>query len=158
VTASAHRSGLIGAAAAIVARLDRLPILFAELFFRAALAVAFWRSGQAKLANWDLTLALFADEYRVPILPSELAAFLATTVEIGAPVALVLGLGVRLAAAAMLGMTLVIQLFVYPGSYPDHLLWAGPLLYLLWRGPGRLSLDHLIRKRCLEPRRHHPQG
>lgn len=152
MTAPAHRSGLIGAAGAIIAGLDRLPIWFAELCFRAALAVAFWRSGQAKLANWDLTLALFADEYRVPILPPEPSAYLATAVEIGAPIALVLGLGTRLAAAAMLGMTLVIQLFVYPGSYPDHLLWAGPLLYLLWRGPGRLSLDHLIRKRCLEPR------
>jgi putative oxidoreductase len=74
-----------------------------------------------------------------------LAAILATALEIAGPVMLTLGLGTRLAAAAMLGMTLVIQLFVYPQSYPDHLLWAGPLLYLLLRGPGAWSVDARIR-------------
>jgi putative oxidoreductase len=70
---------------------------------------------------------------------------MATGVELLAPIMLVLGLGTRLAAAAMLGMTAVIQVFVYPGSYPDHLLWAGPLLYLLLRGPGAWSIDARIR-------------
>jgi putative oxidoreductase len=149
MTMATQRTGLVGLAGSVIAGLDRLPIWVPELFFRAAMAVAFWRSGQTKLANWDLTLALFADEYKVPILPPELAADLAVAVEIGAPVALLLGLGTRAAAAAMLGMTVVIQLFVYPGSYPDHLLWAGPLLYLVWRGPGLLSLDHLLRRHVL---------
>jgi putative oxidoreductase len=83
----------------------------------------------------------------VPLLPPELAATLATTVELTAPILLLLGLATRLGAAAMLGMTLVIQIFVYPENYPDHLLWAGPLLYPVLRGPGPISIDHLIRRR-----------
>ncbi|MGH6933582.1 MAG: DoxX family protein [Dongiaceae bacterium] len=94
-----------------------------------------------------MTILLFKDEYRVPVIPPEIAAYLATMVEHVTPVMLVLGLGARFGAAAMLGMTLVIQLFVYPQSYPDHLLWAGPLLYLIMKGPGVLSLDYLIRRR-----------
>jgi len=89
---------------------------------------------------------LFADIYQVPVLSPAVAAYLATCVEIGGAVLLVLGLATRLGAAAFLGMTLVIQLFVFPESYPDHLLWAGPLLYLLLRGPGAISVDHLIRR------------
>ncbi len=132
---------------ALLAQLDRLPIAIAEIPLRLGIALVFWRSGQTKLANWDLTVLLFREEYRVPVLPPELAAYLATAVEHAAPVMLLLGLGTRAAAAAMLGMTLVIQVFVYPSSYTDHLLWLGPLLYLLLRGPGVLSLDHLIRRR-----------
>lgn len=147
---ASNSAGLRAATASIVATLDRLPLWLPALLFRIALAMTFWRSGQSKLASWDTTLALFAAEYRVPLLPPELAAYLATGVEIAAPIALVLGLGTRIAAAAMLGMTIVIQLFVYPQSYPVHLLWAGPLVYLVWRGPGLLSLDHLIRRRWLE--------
>jgi putative oxidoreductase len=85
----------------------------------------------------------------VPLLPPEIAAYLATTVELTTPILLVLGLATRLGAAAMLGMALVIQLLVYPQNYPDHLLWAGPLLYLILRGPGVVSLDHAIRTRFL---------
>jgi len=139
----------VGLAAAALDRLQRLPIAVAEIPLRLGVALVFWRSGRTKLANWDLTVALFQEEYRVPILPPELAAILATGVEHAAPVMLLLGLGTRVAAAAMLGMTLVIQLFVYLQSYPDHLLWLGPLLYLLLRGPGVLSLDHMIRRRFL---------
>ena len=146
-TDSAHATAPIGPARAVLDRLDRLPIAIAEIPLRLGVALVFWRSGQTKTANWDLTVALFQDEYRVPILPPELAAILATAVEHAAPVMLLLGLGTRFAAASMLGMTLVIQLFVYPQSYPDHLLWLGPLLYLLLRGPGVLSLDHLARRR-----------
>lgn len=134
-------------AGSAIRALDRLPLWIPELLFRVAPAVVFWRSGQAKLADWNTTLLLFAEEYRVPLLPPVAAAHLAAAVELTAPIMLVLGLGTRLAAAAMLGMTLVIQLFVYPSSYPDHLLWAGPLIYLLFRGPGPASLDHLLRKR-----------
>jgi putative oxidoreductase len=146
-TDSTRATALAGLARVILDRLDRLPIVLAEIPLRLGVALVFWRSGRTKTANWDLTVALFQDEYRVPILPPELAAILATAVEHAAPVMLLLGLGTRLAAAAMLGMTLVIQIFVYPQSYPDHLLWLGPLLYLLLRGPGALSFDHLIRRR-----------
>jgi len=136
-----------GFSGSILRSLDRLPIWIAEIFLRVGPALVFWRSGQQKLASWDTTILLFENEYNVPLLPPELAAWLATGVEHAAPVMLLLGFGARFAAAAMLGMTLVIQAFVYPGSYPDHLLWMGPLLYILLRGPGLLSIDHLIRRR-----------
>lgn len=126
--------------------LERVPIAIPQLFFRFGMALVFWRSAQSKLASWDTTLQLFQEEYRVPVLPPDIAAYLATTVELATPVLLVLGLATRLGAAAMFGMALVIQLFVYPENYPDHLLWAGPLLYLILRGAGVLSLDHLIRR------------
>lgn len=135
--------------ARIVRWLDGLPIAVAEIFLRAGPALVFWRSGQQKLASWDTTVLLFREEYRVPLLPPEIAAYLATGVEHVAPIMLVLGLGARLGAAAMLGMTMTIQLFVYPESYPSHILWAGPLLYILLRGPGVLSIDHAIRKRVM---------
>lgn len=135
--------------ARIVRWLDGLPIVVAEIFLRAGPALVFWRSGQQKVASWDTTLLLFREEYRVPVLPPELAAYIATGVEHAAPVMLVLGLGARIGAALMLGMTMAIQLFVYPESYPSHILWAGPLLYILLRGPGVLSIDHAIRKRAM---------
>ncbi len=121
--------------------LERLPLSVPLLMARGALAAIFWRSGQTKLANWDLTVSLFAEEYRVPVLPPEVAAYLATTLELACPVLLVLGLGARFAALALLGMTLVIQIFVYPGSWVDHLTWASLLAFILWRGAGAVSLD-----------------
>ncbi len=129
-----------------IALVERVPAALPQLLFRFGMALVFWRSAQSKLASWDTTQLLFREEYKVPVLPPELAAYLATAVELAAPVLLVLGLATRLGAAAMLGMALVIQLFVYPQSYPDHLLWAGPLLYLILRGPGTISLDHPIRR------------
>ena len=132
---------------AVLRLLDRIPVAVPQLFFRFGMALVFWRSAQSKLASWDTTITLFREEYRVPVLPPELAAYLAATVELTTPVLLVLGLATRLGAAAMLGMALVIQVFVYPENYPDHILWAGPLLYLILRGPGVVSLDHLIRRR-----------
>jgi putative oxidoreductase len=133
-----------------IALLERVPVAIPQLFFRFGMGLVFWRSAQSKLASWDTTILLFQEEYRVPLLPPEIVAYLATAVELTAPILLALGLATRLGAAAMLGMTLVIQFLVYPQNYPDHLLWAGPLLYLILRGPGVLSLDHLIRKRLLQ--------
>jgi putative oxidoreductase len=132
-----------------LALLERIPVALPQLLFRTGMALVFWRSAQSKLASWDTTILLFQEEYKVPLLPPETAAYLATAVELTAPILLMLGVATRLGAAAMLGMALVIQLLVYPQNYPDHLLWAGPLLYLILRGPGVLSLDHLIRKRFL---------
>jgi len=129
-----------------LALLERVPFAIAPLLMRFGMGLVFWRSAQTKLASWDTTLLLFREEYRVPVLPPEFAAYLATAVELTAPILLAFGLATRLGAGAMLGMTLVIQLFVYPQSYPDHLLWAGPLVYLVLRGPGALSIDHLIRR------------
>jgi putative oxidoreductase len=140
-------SGISALVLRAIALLERLPFAIAPLLMRFGMGLVFWRSAQTKLASWETTLLLFREEYRVPLLPPELAAYLATTVELTAPILLAIGLATRLSAGAMLGMTLVIQLFVYPQSYPDHLLWAGPLVYLVLRGPGALSIDHLIRKK-----------
>ena len=144
-------AGPAALAAAVIARLEQVPLALPELVLRLGVALAFWRSGNVKIASWSTTLQLFANEYRVPVLPPEIAATLATAVELTTPILLLLGLATRLGAAAMLGMTLVIQLFVYPENYPDHLLWAGPLLYLILRGPGAISIDHLIRRRLGPP-------
>lgn len=149
VWSPAATTGITDIPARTLRLLERIPVAVPEFLFRVSMGLVFWRSGQSKLASWDTTLLLFREEYRVPVLPPEFAAYLATGVELTAPVLLVVGLAARLGAAAMLGMALVIQLFVYPQSYPDHLLWAGPLLYLVLRGPGVLSLDHLVRRRLL---------
>lgn len=101
----------------------------------------------AKLANWNTALTLFAEEYRLPLLPPELAAFMAVGVELATPVLLVLGLFTRIAALVLLAMTLVIEVFVYPQAWPTHLQWAAMLLVLLCRGAGALSLDALAARR-----------
>jgi putative oxidoreductase len=138
-------SGVFGLCRAIFKSLERVPAALPELVLRLGVSLVFFRSFQAKVADWNTTILLFENEYNVPILPPVFAAFMAAAIEIAGPIMLVLGFGARLAAAAMLGMALVIQIFVYPQSYPDHLLWAGPLLYLLLRGPGKWSIDALIR-------------
>jgi putative oxidoreductase len=89
-------------------------------------------------------VALFADEYKVPLLPPELAAHLAAYAEHLFPILLVLGLLTRASALALFGMTAVIQIFVYPDAWPTHLVWATALLYLAARGAGRLSLDSVL--------------
>jgi putative oxidoreductase len=144
-TTQSGPAGIAGLGRSIFLWLERIPVALPAFVLRLGVSVIFFRSFQAKIANWDTTIMLFENEYNVPILPPGLAAVMATAIEIAGPIMLVLGLGTRLAAAAMLGMTLVIQVFVYPGSYPDHLLWAGPLLYLLLRGPGKWSVDAYIR-------------
>jgi putative oxidoreductase len=144
-TVSPPGSGLIELSRSLIAKLESIPVALPILVLRLGVSLVFLRSFLTKVASWDTTILLFENEYNVPLLPPGLAAILATALEIAGPVMLTLGLGTRLAAAAMLGMTLVIQLFVYPQSYPDHLLWAGPLLYLLLRGPGAWSVDARIR-------------
>ncbi|HEY7687873.1 MAG TPA: DoxX family protein [Dongiaceae bacterium] len=144
-TSAVRSNGLAGLCRSIITLLERIPVALPEFILRLGVSLVFFRSFLAKIASWDTTVLLFANEYNVPLLPPDFAAVMATGVELLAPIMLVLGLGTRLAAAAMLGMTAVIQVFVYPGSYPDHLLWAGPLLYLLLRGPGAWSIDARIR-------------
>ena len=107
---------LLGRIRHVYDQLGRLPLSVIQLMARVSMAMIFWRSGQAKIANWDLTLQLFANEYKVPVLPPEIAASMAVAVELSAPVLLVLGLLTRLATLPMLGMILVIQTFVYPNA------------------------------------------
>jgi len=128
---------------------DRLSALVGHdalaLVNRVAIAAVFWLSGRTKvdgvLTVNDTAIALFADEYRLPLLPPELGAHLAAYAEHLFPLLLVLGLFTRWSALALLGMTAVIQFFVYPGAWPTHLTWAACLLYLIGRGAGAVSLD-----------------
>ncbi len=98
----------------------------------------------SKLANWDTALELFREEYRVPLLPPELAAYLAVSIELTTPVLLVLGLAARPVALVLLGMTAVIEVFVYPQAWPTHIQWAAMLLVLLSRGAGDWSVDRWL--------------
>jgi putative oxidoreductase len=133
--------------------LDRLTALLAAiphdliaLIARISVGTVFLRSGLLKLEGWadGTTVALFRDEYQVPLLSPELAAVLAMSAELTLPWLLFVGLGTRLAALALLAMTAVIQLFVYPNAYDTHGTWAVCFLYLMKFGAGRLSLDHLL--------------
>jgi putative oxidoreductase len=125
-----------------IATLDRFPLSVLQLMFRIAIAAVFWSSGLTKIASWDTTVALFRDEYMVPLLPPELAAVLSATFELSCWALIVVGLATRLATLPLLGMTFVIEVFVYPEYWSMHLMWATALLFLLTKGPGAFSLDH----------------
>ncbi len=145
-TSSSSSAALIGPLNRLAGGLlERVPDTLIALGARIAIAAIFFLSGRTKVEGWltikDTTFLLFAEEYRVPLLPSELAAHLATYGEHLMPVLLVLGLFTRYAALALLGMTAVIQLFVYPDAWPTHLSWATLLIYLVARGGGHLALD-----------------
>ena len=131
----------------VIRWLDRVPYSVLAIPLRFAVATVFWNSAMTKLANWETAISLFTEEYKVPLLPPELAAYMAETIELTMPVLLVLGLATRPAALVLLGMTTVIEVFVYPQAWPTHIQWAAMLLVLLCRGPGKLSLDHLLRQR-----------
>ena len=140
-----------------------IPYSAIALLARFSIAAVFWTSAQTKVQGlvinlvdgqvqlgWprlsDSAVALFRDEYKLPLLPPELAAVLAASAEHGLALLLLLGLATRLSALGLLGMTLVIQLLVYPGAYATHGTWAALLLLLVARGPGVLSLDQLLRR------------
>lgn len=142
----------------------RIPHALVALLARFSIAAVFWNSGQTKVTGFainivsgefalgwphlsDSALALFQDEYKLPFIAPALAAPMAATAEHLLPLLLLVGLGSRFAAFGLLGMTLVIQTFVYPDAYPTHGTWAALLLYLMSRGPGAISLDHWIARR-----------
>ena len=130
--------------AAIIEGLGRLPQSVVQLLFRLAIASVFLKAGLNKIASWELTVQLFADEYKVPVFAPELAARMAVTFEIGCSLLLIAGLATRLATLPLLGMIATIQLFVYPNAYSEHLTWASILVFLLTRGGGSWSLDRLL--------------
>ncbi|QRM43434.1 DoxX family protein [Rhizobium sp. BG4] len=114
---------------------------------RLSIAAVFWQSGQTKVDGWYVTdnaVYLFQTEYKLPFVDPWLAAHLAAFAEHFFPLLLVIGLASRLSALALLGMTLVIEIFVYPDAWPTHGTWAVCFLVIIAGGPGRLSLDHLI--------------
>ncbi|VTZ51562.1 DoxX family protein [Methylocella tundrae] len=129
---------------------DRIPQSFVSLCARIFPAAVFWMSGQTKVDGWrlsDSAIDLFRDEYRLPLIDPSIAAHIAAFAEHFFPVLLVLGLASRFAALALLGMTAVIEIFVYPDAWPTHGVWATCFLVVIARGPGALSLDHLIARR-----------
>lgn len=147
-----------------IALLERIPQSLIAFIARFAIAAVFWKSGQTKIEGlaidlidgtfqlgWprlaDSTIPLFTSEYHVPLLSPEIAAHMAAFAEHFFPVLILVGFATRFSALALLGMTLTIQLFVYPDAYPTHGTWAAVLLYLMATGPGKLSIDHLIARR-----------
>lgn len=162
------RDAPTGIAATTLARIhavfDLIPESLIALLARLSIAATFWNSGQTKVEGFVLNIVsgefalgwprlsstavdLFRDEYKLPLLPPELAAVMATVAEHALPLLLLLGLGTRLASFGLLVMTAVIQLLVYPGAYATHGVWAAVLLWLMVRGGGAFSLDHLIARR-----------
>src|SRR5438105_15168871 len=127
---------------AVLDGLGRFPVAILQFLLRFSIAAVFWHSGLTKIASWDTTIALFRDEYMVPLLPPELAAVMSATFELSCSALIVVGLATRLATLPLLGMTFVIEVFVYPEYWSMHLMWTTVLLFLLTRGPGAFSLDH----------------
>ena len=144
VSTHASASGLRLRWADLVALVGRVPLSVHQLLFRIAIAGVFLRAGLTKISSWESTVALFADEYKVPVLAPHLAAAMAATFEVGCSTLLLVGLGTRLASLPLIGMIMTIQLFVYPQAWSEHLVWGSILLMLLTRGGGAISLDHLI--------------
>lgn len=154
-------SGLIRQFIQIV---QRIPNSLLALLARFSISAVFWKSGQTKIQGFavdivngeftlgwprlsDSVVGLFKDEYQLPLIPPDIAATLAATAEHLFPLLILVGLATRLSALALLGMTLTIQLFVYPDAYPTHGTWAAVLLYLMVHGPGRLSVDGWVARR-----------
>ncbi len=141
-----------------------IPDSLIALLGRFSVAAIFWKSGQTKVQGFaidivsgeftlgmprlsDSAVALFRDEYKLPLIPPELAAPMAAFAEHLFPLLILIGLATRFSAAALLVMTLTIQLFVYPDAWPTHGVWAAVLVFLMAKGPGVFSLDHLISRR-----------
>lgn len=148
-----------------IALLERIPDSLIALLGRFSIAAVFWLSGQTKVQGFTLNIVsgqfsidnprlsdsvvdLFRDEYRLPIVPPEILAPMAAFAEHFFPALILIGLATRFSALALLGMTATIQIFVYPDAYPLHGVWATVLLVLAARGPGVVSLDALIARRC----------
>lgn len=142
---------------------EKIPYSLIAFVARFSIAAVFWKSGQTKVEGFavdlidgtfqlgiprlaDSTLPLFRSEYRLPLLSPEVAAHMAAFAEHFFPILILMGLATRFSALALLGMTLTIQLFVYPDAYPTHGTWMALLLMLMAKGPGRLSIDHWIAK------------
>lgn len=130
---------------------EGIPYSLVALIARLSVASVFWRSGLTKVDEYfqvrSTTFFLFKEEYKVPVIPPEILAYLATYQELIGAVLLAIGLATRLTALAFIGMVAVIQVFVYPQGWPDHILWFALLFLLVARGPGAISVDHLIWRR-----------
>lgn len=142
------REGVLGIWDRLINMAEQIPMWVILLATRVGIAMVFLKSGMTKttegLTLADSTFTLFEYEYALPIIPPDIAAYLATYAEHILPILLILGLFGRLSALGLLGMTAVIQIFVYPIFWDVHLFWAGALLLIISKGPGLLSLDAAI--------------
>ena len=129
---------------AAAALAERIPYSALALVARGATFSVFFRSGLQKLSDWNATLMLFENEYHVPVLPPHVAAYMAASMELGLSTLVLLGLFTRLSALGLLGMVAVIQTFIYPQAWPDHIQWLGFMIFVIARGPGAVSLDALL--------------
>jgi putative oxidoreductase len=144
------RRGIVGLAQAAIKALEDYLAPVLDLGIRLLVAGVFFQSGLVKIQSWSSTVALFENEYQVPFLPPEVAAYLGTGAELVLPVFLALGLGGRFAAAALFVFN-IIAVISYPDlgevGLKDHQYWGLLLLVTLLHGPGRLSVDQLLRRR-----------
>lgn len=143
---SSAPAGLVGLYRRVIKLPERIPFSVIQFAARIAISHVFWQSAQTKLASWPVTLQLFANEYNLPFIDPSIAAPMATTAEITGSVLLFLGLFSRLGALMLLGVVSVIQIFVFPEKWAEHLLWASLLLLVLTRGAGVFSLDHVAER------------
>ena len=148
-----------------IARLDvtrawlaHFPLSIIQLAGRIGVGATFFKAGLLKYQSWEFTVRLFQEEYRVPLLDPAVAARIAMVQELTIPILLFLGLATRIATLPLLGMIAVIQTFVYPNAYNEHLIWGAILALLLTRGPGVFSVDYLINRYVQKRvrRRRHP--
>jgi putative oxidoreductase len=132
-------------------QLERIPLSVIQLAMRIGVGSVFFKAGLLKYQSFEFTVKLFEQEYQVPILAPEVAARIAMYQELTIPILLFLGLGTRLAVIPLLGAITVIQVFVYPNAWTDHLLWSSILIFLMARGAGAISLDALIERAARRP-------
>lgn len=131
--------------------LESVPYALIALSARVFPAAVFWMSGQTKVEGWHLkpsTITLFREDYHLPLVDPVIAAHASAIAEHLFPILLVIGLASRFSASALLFMTAVIEIFVYPDAWPTHGVWATCFLVVILRGPGLVSLDHLIARAC----------
>ena len=127
-------------------RLGRFPLSILQLGMRIGVGMVFFNAGLLKYRSFEFAVKLFEDEYKVPVLAPAVAARIAMINELTTSTLLFLGLATRLATLPLLAMMSVIQIFVYPSAWPDHVLWGSVLIFILTRGPGPFSIDYLIER------------
>ena len=150
VRATSTKELIVATARRIIVTLEAYLAPLLDFAVRFWLARVFFLSGLTKIQSWDSTLSLFENEYAVPLLPPELAAYMGTFTELFFPVLLVLGLGTRFAAGVLFVFN-IIAVVSYPDlgevGLKDHQYWGLLLLIPLLHGPGKISIDHFIRRR-----------
>ena len=154
VAGGAGENPLLALIRAILDWLEKMPHAVLALLARLGMAAVFWGAGMSKMTNWQVSAKTFEEfaSYNIPVLPPELAAYLATAVEHVTPVLMIIGLATRAAGGAMLGVIAVIFIFVHQDEWPAFVIWSSAIIFLLTKGPGVLSLDHLIRSWLLPKR------